>query len=57
MPPLRAITLDLGWTLAYPRVSIWEAFGDICTDAGVPTKPEACEQLIRTLASATAGGS
>jgi HAD superfamily hydrolase (TIGR01549 family) len=53
MQSLRAITFDLGWTLAYPRVSIWEAFGDICTAAGVPTTPEACEQLIRTLASAT----
>lgn len=53
MQSLRVITLDLGWTLAYPRVSIWEAFSDICTDAGVPTQAEACEQLIRTLASAT----
>jgi len=53
MQPLRAITFDLGWTLAYPRVSIWEAFSDICTGAGVATTPEDCEHLVRTLARAT----
>jgi putative hydrolase of the HAD superfamily len=53
MKSLRAITLDLGWTLAYPRVSIWEAFAAVCTEAGVPTAAEDCEQLIRSLSSAT----
>jgi putative hydrolase of the HAD superfamily len=52
MKSVRAITLDLGWTLAYPRVSIWEAFAAVCTEAGVPTRAEDCEQLIRGLSSA-----
>jgi putative hydrolase of the HAD superfamily len=53
MESVRAITLDFGWTLAYPRVSIWEAFAAVCTEAGVPTTAEDCEQLIRGLSSAT----
>jgi putative hydrolase of the HAD superfamily len=53
MKSVRAITLDLGWTLAYPRISIWEAFAAVCTEAGVPTTAEDCEQLIRGLSSAT----
>jgi putative hydrolase of the HAD superfamily len=53
MKSVRAITLDLGWTLAYPRISIWEAFAAVCTEAGVPTTAEDCEQLIRGLSSAS----
>jgi putative hydrolase of the HAD superfamily len=53
MKSVRAITLDLGWTLAFPRLSIWEAFAAVCTDAGVPTAAEDCEQLIRSLSNAT----
>lgn len=53
MKSVRAITLDLGWTLAYPHVSIWEAFAAVCTEAGVPTRAEDCEQLIRSLSNAT----
>jgi len=52
MQSVRAVTLDLGWTLAYPRVSIWEAFAAVCTRAGVPTEAEDCERLIRSLSSA-----
>ncbi len=51
MHGIRAITFDLGWTLAYPDASIWDVFAEVCTEAGVSTQPEACEQLIRTLAS------
>jgi HAD superfamily hydrolase (TIGR01549 family) len=53
MKSVRAITLDLGWTLAYPHVSIWEAFAAVCTEAGVATRAEDCEQLIRSLSNAT----
>ena len=53
MKSVRALTLDLGWTLAYPRVSIWEAFAAVCTEDGVPTTAENCEQLIRSLSHAT----
>src|SRR5512139_2577040 len=51
MKSVRAITVDLGWTLAYPRVSIWDAFAAVCTEAGVPTAAEDCEQLIRSLSN------
>src|SRR5262249_28776812 len=49
MVGIRAVFLDMGWTLAYPRASLWEIFADLCTEAGPPTAPDACEQLVRTL--------
>jgi putative hydrolase of the HAD superfamily len=55
MAKIRAVFLDVGWTLAYPRVSMWEIFARLCTEAGVPTTPEACEQLVRTLFSSSQG--
>jgi len=51
---IRAISLDVGWTLAYPRASMWDIFADLCTQAGIPTAPESCEQLVRSLWSAGA---
>lgn len=53
MGTIRAVFLDVGWTLAYPRTSMWEIFADLCADAGVVTTPEACEQLVRNLSRAT----
>jgi HAD superfamily hydrolase (TIGR01549 family) len=50
---IRAIFLDVGWTLAYPRTSMWQIFADLCADAGVTTTPAACEQLVRSLSRAT----
>ncbi len=41
--------MDVGWTLAYPRASIWDVFAELCSDAGVPTTPEACETMVRSL--------
>ncbi len=49
MPAIRAVFLDVGWTLAYPQRSIWEIFADLCTQQGVPTTAFACEQLVRSL--------
>ena len=46
---VQAVFLDVGWTLAYPQVSMWEIFADLCAQAGAPTTPEACEQLVRHL--------
>jgi len=46
---IHAVFLDVGWTLAYPRRSMWEIFAQLCTEAGVPTTPAACETLIRML--------
>jgi putative hydrolase of the HAD superfamily len=54
MATIRAVSFDLGWTLAYPEASMWEIFADLCTHAGVPTAPEGCEQLVRMLWSAGA---
>ena len=54
MATIRAVSFDLGWTLAYPEASMWEIFADLCTQAGVPTPPESCEQLVRMLWSAGA---
>jgi HAD superfamily hydrolase (TIGR01549 family) len=54
MATIRAISLDVGWTVAYPRASIWDIFADLCTQGGVPTAPESCEHLVRSLSSAGA---
>jgi putative hydrolase of the HAD superfamily len=47
MDGIRAVFLDVGWTLAYPQASIWEIFAGLCTEAGVPTTAAACEALVR----------
>ncbi|MBI3783811.1 MAG: HAD-IA family hydrolase [Deltaproteobacteria bacterium] len=49
MRNIQAISLDVGWTLAYPQESMWAIFADLCTSAGVRTDPTACEQLVRSL--------
>ena len=49
MAKLRAVSLDMGWTLAYPVESIWSIFARLCTGAGVATAPEDCERLVRSL--------
>lgn len=49
MAAIRAISLDMGWTLAYPRTSIWEIFAALCTEAGAPTSAEACESFMQGL--------
>lgn len=47
--PLRAVSLDVGWTLAYPRESMWEIFADVCRQAGVGVTAEETERLVRGL--------
>jgi len=54
MATIRVVSFDVGWTLAYPRASIWDIFADLCTQAGVPTAPESCERLVHTLSSGVA---
>jgi HAD superfamily hydrolase (TIGR01549 family) len=49
MDAIRALFLDVGWTLTYPRATIWEIFAELCADAGAPASPEACERLVRSL--------
>jgi HAD superfamily hydrolase (TIGR01549 family) len=46
MEPIRAVFFDVGWTLAYPRASIWEIFAQLCTASGAPTTADACEELV-----------
>lgn len=47
--PIRAVSLDVGWTLAYPRESMWEIFADVCRRAGVHTTAERTEAIVRSL--------
>jgi putative hydrolase of the HAD superfamily len=49
---VRAITLDLGWTLAYPTPGLWDAFAEICTEAGRPMSAAACEAAVGEIAIA-----
>jgi putative hydrolase of the HAD superfamily len=54
MATIRAVSFDVGWTLAYPQASMWDIFAALCTQAGVLTAAESCEQLVRSLWSAGA---
>lgn len=47
--PVKAVTLDVGWTLAYPQRSIWDIFADISRDAGADVTPEQCETAVGDL--------
>src|SRR5262245_56518417 len=49
---MRAIFLDVGWTLAYPRTSMWELFAELCTEAGAAATPSDCERLVQLLSRA-----
>lgn len=49
---IKALTLDMGWTLAYPSPGLWETFSEICAEAGVSRTPEACEAAAGDLAIA-----
>ena len=49
MGAIEAVFLDVGWTLAYPRASIWEIFSGLCDTAAARVTPEACEELVRSL--------
>ena len=33
MATIRAVFLDVGWTLAYPQKSMWQIFADLCADS------------------------
>jgi len=52
MSTLKAVSLDVGWTLAYPAESMWAIYARICREEGVPTVAEDCERLLRNLLSA-----
>lgn len=47
--PLKAVFLDVGWTLAYPERSIWDIFAEICTSAGVAVDAARCEATVGEL--------
>lgn len=49
---IKGLTLDMGWTLAYPDPSLWETFSRICTEVGHPVTAEACEASVGELAIA-----
>lgn len=54
MQTTRAVFLDVGWTMAYPKASMWEIFADLCSQAGVAATAEQCEQLVRMMWRAAA---
>lgn len=47
--PVRAVFLDVGWTLAYPQRSIWEIFASLCSEHGVGVSAEDCERTVGDL--------
>ena len=49
---IKALTLDMGWTLAYPWPGLWETFAQICAEQGRPVTAEACETAVGELAIA-----
>jgi len=47
MKPIRTVFLDVGWTLAYPRRSIWSIFSELAGSAGQGLAPKQFEDLVR----------
>ncbi|MCX8071410.1 MAG: HAD-IA family hydrolase [Candidatus Binatia bacterium] len=47
--PIRAVSLDFGWTLAYPRQSMWEILAEVCGEAGTVASPAAIESFVRSV--------
>jgi HAD superfamily hydrolase (TIGR01549 family) len=45
----KAVFLDVGWTLIYPRDSLWEIFAAICRDSGADLDAEGAENLVYEL--------
>ena len=45
----RAVFLDVGWTLTYPCESMWEAFAEICREAGSRLTAEDAERHVHGL--------
>lgn len=45
----KAVTLDVGWTLAYPERSIWEIFAEISGEAGASVTAMQCESAVGEL--------
>lgn len=49
--PIKAVCLDVGWTLAHPQRSIWDIFAEICVEAGADVDARRCEAAIGELRS------
>jgi putative hydrolase of the HAD superfamily len=47
-----AISFDVGWTLIYPTVSMWELFADVGREAGAALTAEQGETLVHQMMSA-----
>src|SRR5262245_42032250 len=49
----KAITLDVGWTLAYPRVSLWDIFAAVGGEAGSTMTADQAEEVVNSMLMAT----
>lgn len=47
----KAVFLDVGWTLVYPRDSLWEIFAAVVRDAGAELDAHGAEKLVYQLMS------
>jgi len=50
MNKTKAVFLDVGWTLLYPRESLWEAFAAVSTEAGTEISAAEAEGLVHAMA-------
>jgi len=46
MPPLNTIFLDVGWTLVYPKESLWTTLADVTSQAGKPSTADEVERIV-----------
>lgn len=51
MEPPQAVFLDVGWTLIYPRESLWEIFAAVGADAGTDLAAETFERIVHGMMS------
>jgi HAD superfamily hydrolase (TIGR01549 family) len=50
--PPKAVFFDVGWTLAYPRASLWDIFAGLGREAGSGMAAGDAERLVHTLMAA-----
>lgn len=49
MPAVKAVFLDVGWTVVYPLRSMWEVLAEVSAEAGAPLAAAEAERIVHRL--------
>jgi putative hydrolase of the HAD superfamily len=47
--PVKAVFFDVGWTLSYPRRSLWDCFAELIREEGIETSSGEVEQTVHSM--------